>query len=389
MAENLTAREVFKAFSSAYECKKCGVIMPRVERRGHKCEPGKVLDKVTEEWKLALEAQPKQEGKMENEIVVSKPLTAVEIREQVNTIQEIMREVMQENQHYGKIPGCGEKPTLLKPGAEKLSLTFRLRPIIDNDRDIQVEKMEDGHINVKVFCHILNSSGQELATGIGSCSTMESKYRYRGGEKTGTGQPVPTEYWNLKKAGKSSEAQALLGGREFAPGKIDGVWQICETGAKMENPDIADTHNTVLKMAKKRAYVDGILSATAASDIFTQDIEDMPAGSINVDKVTVEAVKPNVAMPKEKTTPPPPSAADESPFSPDEETPSEAVEKKPFNPISLPQSKRLYAIYKGNNYTEQEVKEFLQKNFGISSTREIEREYYDDICQHFAQKKNE
>src|SRR3990167_2836238 len=162
---------------------------------------------------------------MANEIVVSKPLTAVEIREQVNTIQEIMKEVMQEGQHYGKIPGCGEKPTLLKPGAEKLSLTFRLRPIIDNDRDIQVEKLADSHINVKVFCHILNSAGQELATGIGSCSTMESKYRYRGGEKSGTGQPVPLEYWNLKKAGKLGEAQALLGGGEFAPGKIDGAQQ--------------------------------------------------------------------------------------------------------------------------------------------------------------------
>src|SRR3990167_9378857 len=247
----------------------------------------------------------KEKKTMENEIVVSKPLTAVEIREQVNTIKDVMKEVMSEGQHYGKIPGCGEKPTLLKPGAEKLSLTFRLRPIIDNNQDIQIEKLPNDHINVKVFCHILNSSGQELATGIGSCSTMESKYRYRGGEKTGTGQPVPTEYWNLKKAGKSSEAQALLGGREFAPGKIDGVWQICETGAKMENPDIADTHNTVLKMAKKRAYVDGILSATAASDIFTQDIEDMPVGSINADKVAVGVGKPPVAMPKEKLAPAP------------------------------------------------------------------------------------
>src|SRR3990167_690201 len=262
--------------------------------------------------------------KMENELAVSKPLTAVEIREQVNTIQEIMKEVMQENQHYGKIPGCGEKPTLLKPGAEKLSLTFRLRPIIDNDRDIQVEQLPDSHINVKVFCHILNSSGQELATGIGSCSTMESKYRYRGGEKSGTGQPVPTEYWNLKKAGKSSEAQALLGGREFAPGKIDGVWQICETGAKMENPDIADTHNTVLKMAKKRAYVDGILSATAASDIFTQDIEDMPAGSVGADRVMVgETAKPSVVMPKEKIAPTQTVDPDGNPFPPEEETSTE------------------------------------------------------------------
>jgi hypothetical protein len=34
--------------------------------------------------------------------------------------------------------------------------------------------------------------------------------------------------------------------------------------------------NTVLKMAKKRAQIDLTLTATAASDVFTQDIEDMP-----------------------------------------------------------------------------------------------------------------
>jgi hypothetical protein len=43
----------------------------------------------------------------------------------------------------------------------------------------------------------------------------------------------------------------------------------------VENEDIADVFNTVLKMGKKRAFVDAVLSATAASDIFTQDIEEM------------------------------------------------------------------------------------------------------------------
>ena len=42
----------------------------------------------------------------------------------------------------------------------------------------------------------------------------------------------------------------------------------------MENPDLADVYNTVLKIAKKRAHVDASLTATAASDIFTQDMED-------------------------------------------------------------------------------------------------------------------
>lgn len=234
------------------------------------------------------------------EVVVSKSLTAIDIRKQVNLIKEVMNEVMQEGQHFGKIPGCGDKPTLLKPGAEKLSMVFKLRPIMNNNGDIIIEKLDNGHREITVYCHILNQSVDELATGIGSCSTMESKFRYRGGEKIATGKPVPTEYWNLNKAGKNKEAQEMIGGKGFGVAKIDGTWQICKLGEKMENPDIADVYNTVLKMAKKRAYVDGILSATAASDIFTQDIEDLPESMLNNE--VVKSSKPTVAMPQEKQT---------------------------------------------------------------------------------------
>jgi len=38
--------------------------------------------------------------------------------------------------------------------------------------------------------------------------------------------------------------------------------------------------NTVLKMAKKRAYVDAILTATHASGIFTQDMEDIAVSTM-------------------------------------------------------------------------------------------------------------
>ena len=44
----------------------------------------------------------------------------------------------------------------------------------------------------------------------------------------------------------------------------------------MPNDDLADQYNTVLKMSNKRSLVAAVLNVTAASDIFTQDIEDMP-----------------------------------------------------------------------------------------------------------------
>ena len=40
------------------------------------------------------------------------------------------------------------------------------------------------------------------------------------------------------------------------------------------NADIADVINTVLKIAQKRAYIAATLSATNASEYFTQDLED-------------------------------------------------------------------------------------------------------------------
>ena len=58
------------------------------------------------------------------------PLPTQAVIQHVAAIQDIMRKVMKDGEHYGKIPGCGDKPTLLKPGAEKLAMTFRLCPRI-------------------------------------------------------------------------------------------------------------------------------------------------------------------------------------------------------------------------------------------------------------------
>ena len=66
--------------------------------------------------------------------LTSNAASLTEIKNQVTLIQQVMREVMIEGEHYGTIPGCGDKKVLLKSGAEKLMLTFRLA----NDLDVQV-----------------------------------------------------------------------------------------------------------------------------------------------------------------------------------------------------------------------------------------------------------
>lgn len=241
---------------------------------------------------------------MENaiEIYESHPLSASQIREQVNLIQEVMKSVMRENEHYGKIPGCGDKPSLLKPGAEKLMFTFRLVA----DPEVEVFDLYhptvQGHREYRVKVKISSLNGTYMGGGIGSCSTMENKYRFRGGEKVFTEEKVPAEYWNLRKAGKLEDAQELIGGHGYGVGKNDGAWMICEFGEKMEHDNPADFYNTCEKMAKKRALVDATLTVTAASDIFTQDIEELVDNGVMTPKT--ESKKPPVSAPQKKADAP-------------------------------------------------------------------------------------
>lgn len=217
---------------------------------------------------------------MSNDLQVMQqgPLTADEVRAQVNRIQEIMRDVMQKGQHYGVVPGCGDKPALLKPGAEKIMFTFRLVP----DPIVEVIDLQhptvQGHREYRVTVKLYAKDGTYLGGGVGSCSTMETKYRYRDGDGEATDKPVPREYWDLRKA-NPAKAQELLGGKGFKTVKNEaGAWMIAKKGEKVEFHNPADYYNTCEKMAKKRALVDATLTVTAASDIFTQDIDEMLDG---------------------------------------------------------------------------------------------------------------
>ena len=187
-----------------------------------------------------------------------------ELKKRANMVSKIKAELMKQDVHYGVIPGCGRKPTLLKNGAEMLCMAFRLA----SDTKVEIVPLGNEHREYTVTT-TLTCGGELVATGVGSCSTMESKYRYRGSVMENTGKPVPKEYW-------TSKDPALLGGNGFRAKKDEnGNWMIFAAGDdKMENPDIADTYNTVLKMASKRSLVDAVLKATGGSCEFTQDLED-------------------------------------------------------------------------------------------------------------------
>src|SRR5207244_3788998 len=107
--------------------------------------------------------------------------------------------------------------------------------------------------------------------GQGLCSTRESKYAYRNAQAkcpeclaaTIFKSKYKPEFYCWKKKGGCGATFGLDDGR------ITGQ----ETG-RVENENLPDTYNTVLKMACKRALVAAVLNGTAASDIFTQDLDD-------------------------------------------------------------------------------------------------------------------
>lgn len=198
-----------------------------------------------------------------------RPVQISDLVARVNFVREVMRCVMIDKVHYGVIPGCGERKVLLKGGADVLRLAYGLTPKIEKT----VTDLPGGHREVSAECSLFSSSHICVGQGFGSCSTMETKYRYRTGPSTPTGKPVPKEYWDLRKS-DPGRAKAILGGDGFATKKIDGRWEIVQVGERVENPDPADCYNTVLKMAVKRAYVAAVITATSTSDILDQDLEE-------------------------------------------------------------------------------------------------------------------
>lgn len=207
---------------------------------------------------------------------------------QRDLIKSCMAKAMEEGQHYGRVPGCGDKPTLLQPGAQLLAHLFRLRPEYEI---IETDLLHD-HKRFRVTCrlYVMGSTPPiSISEGVGESSSMESKHRFRNAAKQVrfTEDPVPHVYWNLHKEDKADGGHRAkdwlrnsYGSDNYGAKKNErGEWLFVEylggNEDKVENTNPADVFNTVLKIAKKRAFVDATITATASSDFFTQDLEDI------------------------------------------------------------------------------------------------------------------
>lgn len=175
---------------------------------------------------------------------IAEPAQVIEAQ---NEARAMVHQALKEGRDYGKIPGTGDKPSMLKPGAERVALAFGcfygeariVEKEVEHDRKVEWTKrkkdwytergqrkfrwLEESGTSLGLYRYVVEvpvverATGQVVGSGLGACSSMESKY--------------------------------------------------------VDRP--RESENTVLKMAFKRAMVAACLVTFGLSDEFTQDVEDM------------------------------------------------------------------------------------------------------------------
>lgn len=187
---------------------------------------------------------------MNNEINALSIIETVEIDNIANTMakiqqmQNVVQKTLKKGHDFGEVPGTS-KPTLLKPGGEKICMLFGLNPEYEFLQTTEDYDREFFSYNIR--CTLFRNR-QPVAQGVGSCNSKEKKYRFVNVDT------IPETY-----IGQSEEYTDKYGRVKY----------------KINNPDICSLVNTILKMAKKRAFIDAVLQVASLSEVFTQDIEDM------------------------------------------------------------------------------------------------------------------
>src|SRR3990167_2453447 len=249
-------------------------------------EPEKVAGEVYDEETQRM-GQIGQTIQVRSPQVPSLPmeLTVDDLVARLTKLREAAAKALSEGVDYGKIPGV-DKPSLWKPGAEKLCVLFMLDP----QTEVEERYTAGGHLNVIAKTTMFHSpTGARLGSGIGICTTKETRYAYRQADRV---------------CPKCGEAAIIKGKAEYGGGWLcfkkkngcgekwadgDAVIESQTTG-RIDNPDLPDLYNTVVKMARKRSLVDAVLVTTGASEIYTQDVEDIapPAEESGTTKPTAK-----------------------------------------------------------------------------------------------------
>jgi hypothetical protein len=246
---------------------------------------------------------------MRHDLVIAGPERFLPVLSVADAVQrrcaiiEFVQRVMKPGVDFGTIPGT-PKPTLLKPGAEKLCTLFGLTSrfqILQSIEDWTGEQHEGEPFFYYLYHCQLWRDDLLIAEGDGSCNSFEQKYRYREAQRVCPQCGKPAIVKGRPEYGGGWLCFAKKGGcgAKFPIG--DESIESQQVGRILKS-DIADVVNTIQKMAQKRALVAATLLAVNASEFFTQD------GDEALIETPPEVIAPAAAVPE--PAPPPQSAAE-------------------------------------------------------------------------------
>lgn len=234
-------------------------------------------------------------------------------QQRYQAMKDFVKNILVEGVDFGVIPGAGNKPTLLKPGAEKLASFFGLSPsfeLINFKEDWAGTTLGDG---IPFFYYFykctLRKGDYFLGDADGSANSLEVKHAYRWIPAEQLPFGIDRDELEFRETVRSEFAFAIdkaeVSGQYGKPqrywdewrsliengiarkitkvsrsGKVLDAWETGSRVYRIKNRETADLLNTIQKMAQKRAFIATVLLTTNASEYFTQDIEDMDFGVI-------------------------------------------------------------------------------------------------------------
>lgn len=265
-----------------------------------------------------------------NPLALMPALDLEEAQTRYRMMVEFVRTLMTDGIDFGRITES-QKPTLYKPGAEKLNRFFGLTVEFERaEGTVENWAQDDPFFNYRYGC-VISKDRALVARAYGSCNSREDKYAWRWvlrhevppgldpdklavrhdlrtefafaveARETAGKYGKPADYWDeWERAIADGSAKAF--DKQARSGKSFPAYQIEQTLYRIPNPEIFALVNTLDKMAQKRALIAATLIAVNASEFFTQDLEDISPG---YDPPPLDGVGPGSLAPAENAAPPP------------------------------------------------------------------------------------
>lgn len=200
-------------------------------------------------------------------------------KEMRQILTDYVKSEMVEGHHFSNTIGTQKlaKPMLLDEGARNIISLFNL---FFGEPKLIEEIIDGGHYRVRAHIGVFNRRGEQVASGDALCSTKESKYAFRKAERV----CPKCDTAAIRKDNKSPQ------GGWYCWSKLDGCGAqfpaneeaiTSQQLGRVDNPDIADSENTVLKIAIKRAKTAAVRDLPVVSEIFAPEGGD-PAAPASV-----------------------------------------------------------------------------------------------------------